>query len=139
MQLVGAKLQKDLIEIIMRLRRWKIGINADIKQMFRQVKIVPEQWNLQRVFWRGNEHEPLREYWIVVVIYGNASSPHCAVRALIEGASIYKNEFPRAVEAIKNDFYMDDSLSGAQTVGEAIQLAKEMKFILSRSGFSLCK
>lgn len=139
MQLVGAKLQKDLIEIIMRFRRWKIGINADIKQMFRQVRIAPEQWNLQRIFWRENEHEVLKEYWIVVVIYGNASSPHCAVRSMIEGALEFENKFPRAAGAIKNDFYMDDSLTGAQTIGEAITLAKEMKFILSKSGFLLCK
>lgn len=50
-QLVGAKLQKELIEILMRFRRWKVAISADIKQMFRQVKIVQEQWNLQRILY----------------------------------------------------------------------------------------
>lgn len=81
----------------------------------------------------------MKEYWIIVVIYGNASSPHCAVRSMQEGALAFENDYPRATEAIKNDFYMDDTLSGAQTIAEAINLAKEMKFILSQSDFSLCK
>lgn len=80
-QLVGEKLQRDLHEITMRFRRFPIAINADIKKMYRQVKIIPKQWNLQRIFWRKDTEEPIREYCITRVIYGMASAPHCSVRA----------------------------------------------------------
>lgn len=51
-QLVGAKLQRDLHEKIMTSRRHKIAISTDVKEMFRRVRIIIEQWNLQRIFWR---------------------------------------------------------------------------------------
>lgn len=34
---------------------------------------------------------------------------------------------------------MDDGMFGANTTIEAIQLAKEMKYVLSTAGFELCK
>lgn len=114
----------------MSFRKHKIAISADIKMMYRQVKIVPEQYDLQRIFWREQKTEPIKEYAITRVIYGMASAPFCAVRAMIEGAEAMKNEFPRAVRAIKNDFYVDDGITGDDDVEKAIKLAKDMKHVL---------
>lgn len=138
-QFVGPKLQRDLTETIMRFRRHKVAINADIKKMFRQIRIVPEQWNLQRAFWRENENEPLREYFLITVIYGQASSPYLAVQCMLDGASELETEFPEAVDVIRNDFYMDDCASGAKDEDRAIQLAKDIKYVLGKSCFDLCK
>lgn len=107
--------------------------------MYRQVKVHPKQWDLQRIFWRENSKRPLKEYCLVVVTYGLASSPYVAVRAMQKGAAELVERFPKAVHAIKDDFYMDDGLTGATTEAEAIQLSKEMKFVLEKSGFDLCK
>lgn len=104
LQFVGPRLQRNLHEIIMRFRRHKIAVSADIAKMYRQVKITPKQWNLQCIFWRNNEKEPLKEYQLVVVTYGLESSPYVAVRAMIEGANTLKEQFPAAVYAIKNEF-----------------------------------
>lgn len=138
-QLIGEKLQRDLHEITMRFRRFPIAISADIQKMYRQVKILPKQWNLQRIFWRKDPGDPIGEYCITRVIYGMASAPHCAVRAMVEGANMLSTEYPEAVYAIKNDFYVDDGLTGAKTIPDAIKLAKEMQFVLQKSGFPLCK
>lgn len=132
-QLVGEKLQRDLHEITMRFRRFPIAISADIQKMYRQVKIIPKQWNLQRIFWRKSPKEPIREYSITRVIYGMASAPHCSVRAMVEGANFFRSQYPGAVHAIENDFYVDDGLFGA------IELAKEIQFVLEQSGFPLRK
>lgn len=138
-QLVGEKLQRDLHETIMRFRRHKIAVSADIKQMFRQVKIVPEQWDLQRIFWRENSKDWLKEYWLVVITYGLASSPHSSVRALMQGANIIAINLPEIAKIIKNDFYMDDLLTGADNVERAIEIAQELKESLELFGFPLCK
>lgn len=41
-QLIGEKLQHDLADVIVRFRRFKIGIVGDIKKMFRQVQMNPK-------------------------------------------------------------------------------------------------
>lgn len=56
--------------------------------MYRMIKIVPNQWNVQRIFWRENKIEPLKEYQLVVVTYWLASSAHCAVRAMNEFSNL---------------------------------------------------
>lgn len=138
-QFVGPKLQRDLHDIIIRFRRHKIAINADIEKMYRQIRIVPEQWDLHRIFFRENPKEPLKEYCMVVITYGLASSPYLSVKCMIEGAEQYKTEFPEAVKIIQNDFYMDDCASGAENEEHAIKLAKEIDHVLKKSQFELRK
>lgn len=138
-QLVGPKLQRDLYEIILRSRRHKVAMSVDVKKMFRQIQIIPEQWDLQRIFWRESISEPLKEYWLVTVIYGQASSPTNAVMVMHKGAETMQAQYPKAVEVIKNDFYMDDGFTGAGTEREAIQLARDLKTVFSSMGFQLDK
>lgn len=138
-QIVGSKLQLDLAEIVMRFRRHRVAINADIHKMFRQVKIVQNQWNLQRIFWREDKSHRLKEYWLTVVTYGLSSSPYNAVRAVIQCARDMSNSFPAAATVIEKDFYMDDCLSGANSVDEAIKLANELNKVLLSGGFELRK
>ncbi|XP_031634329.1 uncharacterized protein LOC116347753 [Contarinia nasturtii] len=111
-QMLGPKLQKDLFVTIMRFRRHRIAIYADIKRMFNQVKLEKDQWNLQRIFWRENNDQPLREYWLTVIIFGMKSSAHLVVRSVIQAAREAKHKYPKAAEAIENDFYMDDCATG---------------------------
>ena len=48
-QLVGPTVQDDLVSIFMRFRLHKVAINSDIKAMYRQIWITPEQRDLQRI------------------------------------------------------------------------------------------
>lgn len=136
-QMVGEKLQRELVEILLSFRLHPVGMCTDISKMYRQVKVVPEQWDLQRFFWRENPNEPLKEFCINRVIYGMASAAHCAIRAMLEGAKQFEGEYPEAVRAIKRDFYVDDGITGADSEEEAIKLAKDMIFVQSQSGFHL--
>lgn len=61
MQLVGERLQEDLLDLIIRFRWHAIAITADVKQMYRQVQVHPDDWDLQRIFWREGPNQQLRE------------------------------------------------------------------------------
>lgn len=138
-QLVGPKLQKDLPETIMRFRRHRYAVYADIKKMYNQVQLARNQWNLQRIFWREDENSPLREYWMTVVTFGLSASPFMAVRSVMQCAKEAKSKFPVAAKAIEEDFYMDDAVTGADTENNAIKLADQMYAILESAGFELCQ
>lgn len=138
-QMVGPKLQRDLFETIMRFRRHRIAVYADIKKMFNQVKLDRGQWNLQRIFWRESPDEPLREYWWTVVIFGQASSAYLSVRSLIQTARESAAQYPKAANAIENDFYMDDCVTGEDSHEKALVLAMQIDNILKAAGFELRK
>lgn len=69
-QLKGQKLQRDLYDIILRSRRFKYGISVDVKKMYRQIRIIPEHYDLQRIFWRERSTDPIKEYFLITVILG---------------------------------------------------------------------
>lgn len=81
-QMIGGKLQLDAQLQTMRFRRSKNAAVTDITKMYNKVGLHPNQWNLHRLLWRESEDEPLKEYVMTVVIIGEASSPHNAVRAM---------------------------------------------------------
>src|SRR5687768_18451558 len=50
-----------------------------------------------------------------------------------------KKNYPKAAEIILRDFYMDDGMSGADSVQQAIKLCKELKELLGKAKFPLRK
>ncbi len=64
----------DLYDIMIGFRSGKIAITADVVKMFRQVRINPEEWDLQRILWRESPAEDLKEYWLTVITYGLTSA-----------------------------------------------------------------
>lgn len=136
-QMVGEKLQRDLHIQIMRFRRHKIGVITDISKMFNQVRINPKQYDLQRAFWRESPEHRLKEYYFTVVIFGSASSAHCAVRAMIQGARDQAKHYPEAARVIEECFYIDDGTFGGKTEEETGLLCREVEFVLAQAGFEL--
>lgn len=139
MQLKGQKLQRDLPDILLRSRRFKYGLSVDVKKMYRQIEIIPEHYNLQRIFWREKSSDPLKEFYLVTVIYGQTSSPINAIMVMHEGAEKMREIYPRAVEFIKQDFYMDDGFSGADSEEEVIELSQHLEKVFARMMFFLDK
>lgn len=130
-QMLGAKLQQDLHVTLMRFRRHKIAVCADVRKMYNQIKIDEEQWDCQRIFWREHPDQPLKEYWLTVVTFGMTSSAFLAVRCLIQAAREAAEQFPKAARIIERDFYMDDMVTGDKNVEEAIKIAKNVDQILN--------
>lgn len=138
-QFSGPKLQRDLLDIVMSFRMGRVALSADIVKMYRQVAVNSSQWDLQRILWRENPSEPIVEYWLTTVTYGEAAAPFMAVSALNQCANEFGKEYPRAAKVVKSNFYMDDLLCSVDTEKEAIELKQELTELLSRGGFELAK
>lgn len=138
-QLAGPKLQDDLIAIFLRFRAKRFGMTGDIRQMFRQVQITPEQWNFQRVLWRDSPSEELREYVITVVCWGQTSAGFNSVRAVRQCAVDEQHNYPTGARIAMNDLYYDDLLSGADTEADICDAYHQVTQLLRSGGFELAK
>ncbi|XP_059618014.1 uncharacterized protein LOC132262687 [Phlebotomus argentipes] len=107
--------------------------------MYRQVRVAPEDCDLQRIFWRESRHQPVQIYRLTTVTYGTACAPFLATRVLKQMALDNADDYPDASEAIINGFYMDDLLSGAMNIESAITLQSDIHQILDSGGFPLRK
>lgn len=61
-QMTGEKLQPELTTILIRFRLNQVAVTADIKKMYRQVKIDPTQLDFQRILWRDDSNRPIKEF-----------------------------------------------------------------------------
>lgn len=52
MLLVGPVVQEDLYSILLRLRLRKIVLSADVKMMYRCIKVHEEERKYQQILWR---------------------------------------------------------------------------------------
>lgn len=107
--------------------------------MYRQVLVEESQTRLQRILWRNNDQEEVQTFELATVTYGTASASFLAVRVLQEIAILERENMPTRAERILSDFYVDDLLTGANTVQDLITIRNEVSAILSKAGFFLRK
>ena len=58
--------------------------------------------------------------------FGVSSSPFVATKVLHQLAADHRIEYPEASQVILNTFYVDDCLSGAHTIEQAIVLRQQL-------------
>ncbi|XP_071576444.1 uncharacterized protein [Temnothorax nylanderi] len=117
--LSGPKLQQDLFAILLRFRAEPVALTADVKQMFRQIWINPEQFNYQRIVWRFSESDPTLDYLLETVTFGFTSSPFLAIYCLLQLALEYRDKYPLAFAALFEALYVDDVVTSVRTVEQA--------------------
>lgn len=138
-QLIGPKLQPNILEILLRFRVHNIVFMADVRQMYRQILISQADRDYQRIFWRTTPTECLQEYRLNTVTYGVSSSPFLACRTLRQLAEDEGNQYPIAKGIILSDVYIDDVASGSDTLEHAQQAKDQLIALFKLGGFHLRK
>ncbi|XP_037048457.1 uncharacterized protein LOC119082906 [Bradysia coprophila] len=136
---IGARQQSDLFEILIRWRRHKIAFKADIEKMYRQIKLDTEDQRYHTILWREQPATPIKEYQLTTATFGTAAAPFMATRTLRQIADDAKTEYPLAEHLIKNDFYVDDFISGSNSLENAIKEKDEVIKALQSGGMTLRK
>ncbi|UYV79458.1 hypothetical protein LAZ67_17002687 [Cordylochernes scorpioides] len=101
--------------------------------------LSPEDADYQRILWKPSPEEPVVDYRLLTVTYGTTSAPFLAMRTLQQLAEDEGHNYPEASRATLNDFYVDDLLTGAQTIAETKELIDQLKDLMKKGGFHLRK
>lgn len=123
--LKGPDLLVDLTKPLLRMRENKIAFTADIKSMYMRVKIATRDQQVQRVLWRPNTDEEFRIFVFSSMLFGPTSSPFTSQFVKNATADKWKDQYPDAVETIKECMYMDDLLTSETSNITAIAVAKQ--------------
>lgn len=139
LQMTGPTIQSDLFTILIRFRQHNYVIAADIEKMYRMCQINKKQKSLQRILWRDNRNEKIETYELDTITYGTKSAAFLAIRCLYQLGISCESEFPEVSRAIREDFYVDDLLTGSDDIGKTIEIANNIASVLSKGGFHLRK
>lgn len=135
----GPKLQQNIMDVLFNFRLHQIAFTADIKQMYRQVILHEEDRNYHGIFWRDSPDKPLEVFRLTTVTFGVSSSPFIAMRCLVELAKQGQASHPNGSRIIQKEIYVDDIISGAKTVQDALKVKTEVTDLLATAGFELRK
>ncbi|GFT64082.1 integrase catalytic domain-containing protein [Trichonephila clavipes] len=102
-------------------------------------KHTSEQTCLQRILWKKGIGEPIKTYELTTVTYGTVSAPYLATRTLKQLAMDEANNFPLAAPVLLSDCYMDDILSGSESIEEVIELQHQLIEMFKTAGMQLHK
>ncbi|XP_018376045.1 PREDICTED: uncharacterized protein LOC108769524 [Trachymyrmex cornetzi] len=137
--LVGPVLQDNLIDIVLRFRFYKVAITADLQKMYRQVLVHHDEREFQRILWRFSPDEPVQEYHLNTVTYGQSCASYLAIRCLRQLASVELEHHPLAARSLLNDTYVDDIITGADTIEDACILQGQLISLLAKGCFEAHK
>lgn len=137
--MTGRKLQTNICDILLHFRTHRFVFTCDIRQMYLQILIEPSHQNFQLVLWRKKNTEPLSIYKLTRVTFGVNSSPYLAIRTLHQLADDEGDAYPEAARVLRSHTYVDDIISGADTLEEVLSLQEQLISLLAKGGFELRK
>ena len=137
--LPGPKLQSDLWIILSRWRFFKVAFKADIVKMFRQINVLQDDVDLQRILWRPGPDEELSIFQLMTVTYGTAPAPFLAHRVLLQLAEDESARFPLGAEVIRRHSYVDDIFAGTDDLQHAANLQQQVINIFAAGQYQLDK
>ena len=136
----GPNLMNGLVGVLCRFRLEEVALVADIKAMFHQFLVCKGDRDLLRFLWweNGDTKKPVKEYRMMVHLFGAVSSPGCANFGLKRAADDGEIEFGEAaVNFVRNNFYVDDGLISVSSVKEAIDLLRNSRDLCARAELKL--
>lgn len=110
--LPGPDMLAGLLPVLFKFREFRVGIVGDIREMFHRVNISKEDQRSQMIFWEGDD--PYSVYVVTVMTFGASCSPSAAQYVKNLNADRFNAEYPRAVESIKDEHYVDDMLASVE-------------------------
>ncbi|XP_011860315.1 PREDICTED: uncharacterized protein LOC105557632 [Vollenhovia emeryi] len=122
----GPIIQSDSFSIVLRFRCFRYVLSADIIKMYRQILVHKDHTPLQTILWRESNDGPIKTYELVTLTYGTRPASFIAIKCLQQLAEEEGRDCPLAARAIREDFYVDDLLTGAETVEGLLQLKKQV-------------
>ena len=131
----GPSMIPDLVEILIRFRRWLVALTADIQKAFLQIRVRKQDQDVHRFLW--DDHGVIKIMRFDRVPFGNKASPFL-LNATIK---FHLSKFPLtpAVEELQDNLYVDDLISGADSDADGCALMCEASQVMDEANMNLTK
>ena len=130
----------NLTRLLLRFMIGWAAVAGDLSQFYNTCKLVPTQWNLQRILWKPklDPASAPEEAVIVTLIYGQISAScqsECAMQKLAED---FSTQYPGVNDLLTKSRYVDDMADSKPDVVECAKLRVDADEVLGKVGVK-CK
>ncbi len=102
------------------------------------IELYPIDRDLHRFLWTTDSSHMV-DCRMTRLTFGITSSPFIAAQTLQRIASDNAELYPQAAEVVQKNFYVDDCLTGAESVTEATELREQLNGLLGQGNMQLRK
>ena len=118
--------------------RWdNVAYSGDIRKMFNQVLVHPDDQVYHRFLWRTSPHEAPTVYQWLRLNFGDKPAPDIATNAINTLAKSSEGQFPEAARELQEHAYVDDIGGSRQKVSKAKKVIEDIDTIIQISSQSL--
>ena len=138
----GPSLIPKIFDILLRFRWFQVPLTADISKAFLQISIKPEDREYLRFLWVNDiqvDNPQILILRFLRLVFGITSSPFGLMGTISEHVSQYKLKDPTFVNKVERDTYMDDIITGTDSVDEGFELFLKLKSRFADAKFTLHK
>ena len=135
----GPTLQPLLNEVLMRFRMKPIAYTSDVMKMFLMILIHPDDRDLLRFIWKDPSDGSMAVFRLKVLPFGLTCSSYIAIATVHHHVKKYVKEHPHVVKELIENVYVDDLLTGANNIEEAISDYETEVRIMKEGGMKLRK
>jgi hypothetical protein len=131
----GPKLQRELIDVLIRFRKNPVALVCDIAEMYLRVEIDPVDRQYFRFLWRNMEPNKSPDiYEFSRVVFGVNCSPFLAQFVSQQHATKLSQKFPLATETVLKSIYMDDCMDSVLNDYQGVELYKQLSELWRQAG-----
>ena len=93
----------------------------------------------QQILWRDSDSNDINIYDLTTVTYDTKPAPFLSIRVLQQLALNEKEQFPFACKVLNSNTYVDDVISGADDLTQALKLHSELCTLSNKGKFNVRK
>ncbi|GFV89177.1 integrase catalytic domain-containing protein [Trichonephila clavipes] len=140
----GGNLNPNIFHLIISFRLNTIAITADIERAFLHISLRDEDRDAVRFLFsdiRSNQTDPYKfqEYRFKRVMFGVNVSPFLLSATIKHHIENYREQYPAATEMLDTCLYVDDVISGADDISQALKVSKDAETIMKNASMKLRK
>ncbi|GBO31399.1 hypothetical protein AVEN_65523-1 [Araneus ventricosus] len=115
----------------------KFAFISDIEKAFLQLTLAEKDRDALRFLW--TENDTLQVYRFNRVLFGVRSSPFLLSASIKTHLKKFHDEFPTTTECLNRCFYVDDFISGADSLQDALEISTQAVSIMDQASMVLRK
>ncbi|GFT65086.1 integrase catalytic domain-containing protein [Trichonephila clavipes] len=140
----GGNLNPNIFHLIISFRLNTITITADIERAFLQISLRDEDRDAVRFLFpdiRSNQTDPYKfqVYRFKRVMFGVNVSPFLLSATIKYHIENYREQYPAATEMLDTCLYVDDVISGADDISQALKVSQDAETIMKNANMKLRK
>ena len=138
----GPNLIAKLLNVLVKFRSYSIALTADIEKAFLMVRISEHDRDSLRFLWLTdpfNVDSAIIHYRFTRLVFGLWPSPAILGAVIANHVQKYHAQYPKLVHSLNQSLYVDDLITGADTVESGLSIYHAVKGLMAEGSFNIRK